>query len=222
MKDKNNISCKVVLVGDTGVGKTSIIERYINNKYDDNQKTTLVSSYTFKKIDIKKYNKSISLDIWDTAGQEVYRALSKNFYLNASIGILVYDITRKDSFDSIKDYWHEQLKTFGEENMIFCVTGNKTDLFQKEAIPEKEARNYAKSINALFHLVSFKDCVGIKDLFVDWGIKYLEINGLTKDNEDNKNPKDKDNKIVLDNKQVKKEKKKCCWNIKILFKYSLI
>jgi len=210
MKDKNNISCKVVLVGDTGVGKTSIIERYINNKYDDNQKTTLVSSYTFKKIDIKKYNKSISLDIWDTAGQEVYRALSKNFYLNASIGILVYDITRKDSFDSIKDYWHEQLKTFGEENMIFCVTGNKTDLFQKEAIPEKEARNYAKSINALFHLVSCKDCVGIKDLFEDCGKKYLEINGLTKDNEDNKNPKDKDNKIVLDNKQVKKEKKKCC------------
>ena len=210
MKDKNNISCKVVLVGDTGVGKTSIIERYINNKYDENQKTTLVSSYTFKKIDIKKYNKSISLDIWDTAGQEVYRALSKNFYLNASIGILVYDITRKDSFDSIKDYWHEQLKTFGEENMIFCVTGNKTDLFQKEAIPEKEARNYAKSINALFHLVSCKDCVGIKDLFEDCGKKYLEINGLTKDNEDNKNPKDKDNKIVLDNKQVKKEKKKCC------------
>ena len=210
MKDKNNISCKVVLVGDTGVGKTSIIERYINNKYDDNQKTTLVSSYTFKKIDIKKYNKSISLDIWDTAGQEVYRALSKNFYLNASIGILVYDITRKDSFDSIKDYWHEQLKTFGEENMIFCVTGNKTDLFQKEAIPEKEARSYAKSINALFHLVSCKDCVGIKDLFEDCGKKYLEINGLTKDDGDNKNAKDKDNKIVLDNKPVKKKKKKFC------------
>ena len=205
MKDKDNISCKVVLVGDTGVGKTSIIERYINNKYDENQKTTLVSSYTFKKIDIKKYNKSVSLDIWDTAGQEVYRSLSKNFYLNASIGILVYDISRKASFESIRDYWYEQLKTFGEEKMIFDVVGNKTDLFQKEEIPENEARNFAKSINAGFHLVSCKDCVGIKDLFEDCGRKYLEDNNLTKEDSNKKNR----NKIVLEENK-KSEKKKCC------------
>ena len=205
MKDKDNISCKVVLVGDTGVGKTSIIERYINDKYDENQKTTLVSSYTFKKIDIKKYNKSVSLDIWDTAGQEVYRSLSKNFYLNASIGILVYDISRKASFESIRDYWYEQLKTFGEEKMIFDVVGNKTDLFQREEVPENEARNFAKSINAGFHLVSCKDCVGIKDLFEDCGRKYLEDNDLTKEDSNKKNK----NKIVL--KEGKKsEKKKCC------------
>jgi small GTP-binding protein len=206
MKDKDNISCKVVLVGDTGVGKTSIIERYINNKYDENQKTTLVSSYTFKKIDIKKYNKSISLDIWDTAGQEVYRSLSKNFYLNASIGILVYDITRKASFESIRDYWHEQLKTFGEEKMVFDIVGNKTDLFQKEEVPENEARDFAKSINAGFHLVSCKDSVGIKDLFEDCGKKYLEDNDLTKEDSNNKKNK---NKIVLDNNK-KTEKKTCC------------
>ena len=205
MKDKDNISCKVVLVGDTGVGKTSIIERYINNKYDENQKTTLVSSYTFKKIDIKKYNKSIALDIWDTAGQEVYRSLSKNFYLNASIGILVYDITRKASFESIRDYWYEQLKTFGEEKMIFDVVGNKTDLFQREEVPENEARNFAKSINAGFHLVSCKDCVGIKDLFEDCGRKYLEDNDLTKEDSNKKNK----NKIVL-KEDKKSEKKKCC------------
>ncbi len=205
MKDKDNISCKVVLVGDTGVGKTSIIERYINDKYDENQKTTLVSSYTFKKIDIKKYNKSVSLDIWDTAGQEVYRSLSKNFYLNASIGILVYDISRKASFESIRDYWYEQLKTFGEEKMIFDVVGNKTDLFQREEVPENEARNFAKSINAGFHLVSCKDCVGIKDLFEDCGRKYLEDNDLTKEDSNKKNK----NKIVL-KEDKKSEKKKCC------------
>ena len=205
MKDKDNISCKVVLVGDTGVGKTSIIERYINDKYDGNQKTTLVSSYTFKKIDIKKYNKSVSLDIWDTAGQEVYRSLSKNFYLNASIGILVYDISRKASFESIRDYWYEQLKTFGEEKMIFDVVGNKTDLFQREEVPENEARNFAKSINAGFHLVSCKDCVGIKDLFEDCGRKYLEDNDLIKEDSNKKNK----NKIVLEEGK-KREKKKCC------------
>ena len=205
MKDKDNISCKVVLVGDTGVGKTSIIERYINNKYDDNQKTTLVSSYTFKKIDIKKYNKSVSLDIWDTAGQEVYRSISKNFYLNASIGILVYDISRKTSFESIKTYWYEQLKTFGEENMIFDVVGNKTDLFDHEEVPENEAKNFAKSMNAGFHLVSCKNSVGIKDLFEDCAKKYLEINNLTKENKINQNA----DKVTL-NSEKKKEKKGCC------------
>ena len=205
MKNQDNISCKVVLVGDTGVGKTSIIERYINNRYDENQKTTLVSSYTFKKIDIKKYNKSVSLDIWDTAGQEVYRSLSKNFYLNASIGILVYDISRKNSFESIKDYWFEQLKTFGEENMIFDIVGNKMDLYQNEEISEKEAREYAKSIGAGYHLVSCKQSVGIKDLFEDCAKRYLETSKLTEKN------KEKDNiSLSLDKNQTKKKKKKCC------------
>ena len=206
-KDKDNISCKIVLVGDTGVGKTSIIERYINNKYDENQKSTLVSSYTFKKIDIKQYNKTVSLDIWDTAGQEVYRALSKNFYLNASIGILVYDISRKTSFESIKDYWYEQLKTFGEEKMIFYIVGNKTDLFEQEEVSEDEAKKLAKSINAGFHLVSCKNSVGINDLFYNCAKKYLEDNNLTKDNNENKDKKN--DKVVL-SKHKKQNKKQCC------------
>ena len=209
MSDENDsINIKVVLVGDTGVGKTSILDRYINDKYDPNQKTTLVSSYTFKKLDIKKYNKSVSLDIWDTAGQEIYRALSKNFYLNASVGILVYDITRKSSFESIKEYWYDQLKTFGEENMIFEIVGNKMDLYQKEEISEEMARSYAKSIRAGFHLISCMENVGIKDLFEDCGKKYLEVNGLTESNaKGKKNSKNKGH-IKL-NKNIK-QKKKCC------------
>ena len=209
MSDENDsINIKVVLVGDTGVGKTSILDRYINDKYDPNQKTTLVSSYTFKKLDIKKYNKSVSLDIWDTAGQEIYRALSKNFYLNASVGILVYDITMKSSFESIKEYWYDQLKTFGEDNMIFEIVGNKIDLYQKEETSEDMVRSYAKSIRAGFHLISCKENVGIKDLFEDCGKKYLEVNGLTESNaKGKKNSKNKGN-IKL-NKNIK-QKKKCC------------
>ena len=207
--EKDNINIKVVLVGDTGVGKTSIIDRYINDKYDQNQKTTLVSSYTFKQLDIKKYNKTVSLDIWDTAGQELYRSLSKNFYLNASVGILVYDVTRKTSFDSLKNYWYEQLRTFGEEKMVFQIVGNKIDMYQKEEISEEEARNYAKSIRAGFHLISCRDNVGIKDLFEDCGKKYLENNGLTNDGNSGKKNKKKGN-IKLNKDKNTKEKKKCC------------
>ena len=210
MEDQNNITCKVVLVGDSGVGKTCIIQRYVNNNFDENTESTSASTYTYKVVNYSEYNKSISFDIWDTAGQELYRALAKNFYLNASIGILVYDIRRKSSFESIKDYWYEQLKSSGEENMVFGIAGNKCDLFQEEEVPEEEARKYAKSIGAVFHLTSCKETIGIDELFQELGKKYLETNNMI-DTSGNKENKDK---IVLEKDKVinsqKVKKKKCC------------
>ena len=209
MEWKDNITCKVVLVGESGVGKTCIIQRYVNNNYNENTESTSTSTYTYKSIDYKALNKSISFDIWDTAGQELYRALAKNFYLNASIGILVYDIRRKQSFEAIKDYWHEQLKEFGEENMVFGVAGNKCDLFQEEEVTEEEGKKFAKSIGAIFHLTSCKESIGIDELFEECGRKYLEVNNLITEN-----TKEKSDKIVLNKNNANNEgegkKRKCC------------
>jgi small GTP-binding protein len=80
---ENNTTCKVVLVGNAGVGKTCIIERYIHDTYNPESETTITSSNNYKVVNFDEYNQSISFDIWGTAGQEVYRALAKNFYLNA-------------------------------------------------------------------------------------------------------------------------------------------
>ena len=190
----NNITCKVVLVGDSGVGKTCIIQRYVNNNYSENTESTSASTYTYKVVDYKQFNKSISFDIWDTAGQELYRALAKNFYLNASIGILVYDVRRKESFNSIKDYWYEQLKVSGEENMVFGVAGNKCDLFQEEQVSEEEGKKFAKSIGAVFHLTSCKESIGIDELFEECGKKYLEDNQMINDTNKGK----ESGNIVLD------------------------
>ena len=178
MQNTDNITCKVVLVGDTGVGKTCIIQRYVNDKYQENVESTITSTYTYKNLECKKYKKSISFDIWDTAGQELYRALAKNFYLNATIGILVYDIRRRDSFNSIKEYWYEQLKESGEENIIIGIAGNKCDLFQEEQVTEDEGKQFAKSIGAVFRLTSCKENIGIDELFEECGEKYLEVNNL--------------------------------------------
>ena len=209
MEGKDNITCKVVLVGESGVGKTCIIQRYVNNDYNENTESTSTSTYTYKSIDYKNLNKSISFDIWDTAGQELYRALAKNFYLNASIGILVYDIRRKKSFEAIKDYWYEQLKEFGEENMVFGVAGNKCDLFQEEEVSEEEGKKFAKSIGAIFHLTSCKESIGIDELFEECGRKYLEVNNLITENN-----KENNNKIVLgknnENNEGEGKKRKCC------------
>jgi len=202
----NNITCKVVLVGDSGVGKTCIIQRYVNDNYNENSESTITSSYTYKKLDYKQYNKSISFDIWDTAGQELYRALAKNFYLNASIGILVYDIRRRDSFESLKNYWHEQLKVSGEDNMVLAVAGNKCDLFTDEKVTEAEGKQYAKEIGAVFRLTSCKESIGIEELFEECGKKYLENNNLIEVKEPKKD------KFNLNNSGGKSngKKKKCC------------
>ena len=207
----NNITCKVVLVGDSGVGKTCIIQRYVNNNYNENTESTSASTYTYKVVDYKQFNKSISFDIWDTAGQELYRALAKNFYLNASIGILVYDVRRKESFESIKDYWYEQLKVSGEENMVFGVAGNKCDLFQEEQVSEDEGKKFAKSIGAVFHLTSCKESIGIDELFEECGKKYLEDNQMINDTNKGK----EGGNIVLDKNNNKEagsnnRRRKCC------------
>ena len=207
----NNITCKVVLVGDSGVGKTCIIQRYVNNNYNENTESTSASTYTYKVVDYKQFNKSISFDIWDTAGQELYRALAKNFYLNASIGILVYDVRRKESFQSIKDYWYEQLKVSGEENMVFGVAGNKCDLFQEEQVTEEEGKKFAKSIGAVFHLTSCKESIGIDELFEECGKKYLEDNQMINDTNKGK----ESGNIVLDKNNNKEagsnnRRRKCC------------
>jgi Ras-related protein Rab-22 len=106
----NIINCKSILIGETGVGKTCIIERFILDDFNKNQISSSGASYTKKTLDFPEYNKSIDLEIWDTAGQEKYRGIAKIFYKEAKIIILVYDITNHKSFDEIKDYWYNQIK----------------------------------------------------------------------------------------------------------------
>ena len=212
MESQDNITCKVVLVGDTGVGKTCIIQRYVNNDFKETVESTVASTYTYKVVEYPKYNRSISFDIWDTAGQELYRALAKNFYLNASIGILVYDIRRKDSFESVKNYWYDQLKESGEENMIIGIAGNKCDLFQDEEVTEEEGKKFAQSVGAVFKATSCKESIGIDELFEECGKKYLEVNNLLNTNKKGKkeNVKLTNNTNENTNNNGNKGKKKCC------------
>jgi len=200
----SDISLKVVLVGETATGKTCIIERFVNEKYLDNPDSTISAAYKNKSIQIG--DQKLSLDIWDTAGQEIYRAVNQNFYLNATIGIMVYDITRLETFKELKKYWYEQLKTSGDEDMVFGIAGNKCDLLSQEKVDEKEARAYAKEIDAVFFLTSSKENVGISNIFEECGKKYLEKNKLKESK--------KDKGITISKDDFKgdqeKKKKKCC------------
>ena len=198
---------KIAILGSCGVGKTCITTRYIKNEYNKDTKSTDGANYQQKIF--TRGNKTVQFDIWDTAGQELYRALARNFYLNASIGILVYDIRRKDSFESIKDYWYDQLKNSGEENIVFGVAGNKCDLFQEEKVTEKEAKEFANQIGAVFQLTSCKESIGIDELFEELGRKYLEKNNLIdKDSGNNQ----KEGGVTLSKADAKnnRSKNRCC------------
>ena len=107
---KNLLEYKVVIIGESGVGKTSIIKRYCCNEFSSQHNKTLSNQYCQKEVFIKDYNQSIKFAIWDTVGIADYRSLAKIFYKEASIIILIYDITNKESFEEIKNYWIKDIK----------------------------------------------------------------------------------------------------------------
>ena len=210
-KNKSNIpQCKVVLLGDSGVGKTCIISRYISGQFDENSASTNGASYASKQVDYEHLKKSVMLDIWDTAGQEKYKSLTKFFYKDAAVAVLVYDITSKESFDNLKKYWYQQIQENGDKNLILGIAGNKCDLYETEAVNESEAREFAKSIGAIFGLTSASNNTGITELFTDIGNRFLDPSFQQKKKEENEENKGQEGsgKITLDKNEVKNEKKK--------------
>ena len=118
MEDDENVKvCKVIFLGELGVGKTCIIDRFINDNFTDEQKT-IIPTYTVKTMTFDEFQgKSVNFEIWDTAGLEKYHALTKMFYKNAGVAILVYDITNKKSFEKIQKYWSIQIKKFSPKDI---------------------------------------------------------------------------------------------------------
>ena len=190
---------KIILLGDSGVGKTCIINRYIYNQYNPNTDTTLGSSYSSKSI--KKNNIEYKLNLWDTTGQEKYHSITNLFIKGASVVILVYSIESLSSFEGL-NYWYNSIKENLEgSDYILAIIGSKSDLIkdEEEAVPEDEARKFAQERNAIFKLVSSKeDPGGINNLF------NIILEQLIK-----KNIARKNDSVVIENKKTKK-KKKCC------------
>ena len=201
--------CKVVLVGESGVGKTCIISRFISSAFDFNVSSTNGASYASKNVQYDKLGKSLLLDVWDTAGQEKYRSLTKFFYKDAKVAILVYDITRQSSFDSLTNYWYKEVKEHGPENIVLGIAGNKCDLYEQEEVNENQAREFAQSIGAIFALTSAQNNSGINELFRDVGNKYLDPNFQQKLEEEKEEKKQEgQTNIVLDKKEAEKPQKK--------------
>ena len=152
--DENPIRCKTILVGNSGVGKTSIISRYLG-KFNPKEKTTIGASFT-NKLEVVN-DKKILFEIWDTAGQERYRSINNIFYQDAYICLLVYDITKKQTFDDIKEYWYKSVLDEATENIIFHIVGNKIDLISEEEVGRNEVKDYCDKIGVDVSFISAKE-----------------------------------------------------------------
>ena len=167
------IPCKVVLLGETGVGKTSILTKYITGTFSHIVMTSTGTSFVTKNIDIDGNNK-IKFQIWDTAGQEKYRSLAKIFYQSAAVAILVYDITIRKSFNGIKEYWAKEIKENSPKDIILALCANKSDCYLDQQVPTQEGKDLAKELNAIFMCTSAKDGNGIDDLFKLIAEKFID------------------------------------------------
>ena len=198
---------KITLIGNSGVGKTSIINQYIDQTFDEANAATIGANYSEKVI--TKNNKEYELNIWDTAGQEKFHSLGKHFYKDAYIVCLVYDITSQDSLDQLKEIWYPDIKKYGEKYTILAVVGNKSDLYENDNLAdENQAKEFAQSINATFMLTSAKTGDGIEKLFDTLVDKFLssDFNSKYKEMKQIKG----EIKVLKPNEGEKKKKKGFC------------
>ena len=204
-------SFKVVLVGESGVGKTSIITQFIDQTFQEDQQSTTGGTFSTKSV-ICDNGKTLKFEIWDTAGQERYRSLTKMFYKDANAAVLVYDITRKDSFEELQNYWSQQIKESSPSNIILAVAANKSDLIKEEAVEEETARAFANELGAIFVSTTATTVESINELFIEIAKKYTNATDIKikgdDDGQDQAEEKNDNVKLSKDKANEKKEKKK--------------
>ena len=211
---------KIILLGESGVGKTNLIQVALDQPFQKEKISTLISSYYESEIIIQ--NKKYIYTLWDTAGQEVYRSLNKSFIKDSKIVILVFAINNRKSFEEI-DYWINSVKESLEENKyIMALVANKSDLFDEQEIPDEEIMKKGKELNIKTKITSAaEDSVGFK-MFLEELLKDLVKSGIPLDRRqtfaleeeiDEGNDEDKNNNENENNKNTGnkgKKKKKCC------------
>ena len=209
-KDKSKIkliALKIILVGDVAVGKTSIIGRYINNSFDDEYKCTVQAERQTKIIKEDDYT-LIKLNIWDTVGQEKFRSLTRQYFQDSQGAIIVFDITKKKTFDYISK-WIDDINNYGNNDTVIIILGNKSDLTAEREISENEIKNKLNK-EYLYFEVSAKNGNNISMAF-DKIIKLIMENRRINERK-NKLRKEEEKPKSLTNldHNLNEKSKKCC------------
>jgi small GTP-binding protein len=202
-EDVDSEEIKIILIGDSGVGKTNLINTCVGLDFNESENPTITGYFNSKTMEVN--DRTYSLNLWDTAGQESYRGLTQLFFRGAELVILVYDITSRKTFESLDEWYEISEDTINNEH-IYGIVGNKNDLFVKAEITEEEGDNYAKSKKAKFKLVSAKETPEsfvkfVEELVMDY--KKIDINNRRKSVKLNKVKKDKEHNSKIKDKCIK-------------------
>ncbi|KAK4373611.1 hypothetical protein RND71_008995 [Anisodus tanguticus] len=204
---------KVVLIGDSAVGKSQILARFARNEFSLDSKATIGVEFQTRTLVIQ--HKSVKAQIWDTAGQERYRAVTSAYYRGAVGAMLVYDITKRQTFDHIPR-WLEELRAHADRNIVIILIGNKTDLEDQRAVPTEDAKEFAQKEGLFFLETSALEATNVEDAFSTVLIEIFNIvnkkNLAADENQSNGNPASLAGKKILvpGPAQVIPEKKACC------------
>ncbi|EGZ17377.1 hypothetical protein PHYSODRAFT_346157 [Phytophthora sojae] len=155
---------KLVLLGDTAVGKSCLVVRFVRDEFFEFQEPTIGAAFLTQTVGLED-GLTVKFEIWDTAGQERYRSLAPMYYRGAAAAIVVYDVTNKDSFTGAKS-WVKELQRRGDPNVVIALAGNKADLEARRKVEFEEAHQYAEDNDILHMETSAKTAVNVKDLFV--------------------------------------------------------
>ena len=193
-----DVKYKIMVLGESKVGKTSLIRKYTKNQFGGVYLTTVGMDFQDKIIDIE--NTKVRLQIWDTAGQERFRNVTKSYFQSSHGFVLVYDITDETTFEKT-NFWMDQIKLNGPKNAKLILVGNKCDLSNERKVSIEEGEKRAKDNNIKFFESSAKDGTNVNEMFLELGkLIYQDSKG-----------KEEKNSLKLENAtKSKKEKKKCC------------
>ena len=200
---------KIILIGSSGVGKSSLLQRYIQKAFNESYASTIGVDFFMKSINIGE--KSIKLQLWDTAGTEKFRSITTGYYRGADAAFVVFDLSSKNSYNAVGEWienYYKYKNPDSEKNVV--LIGNKVDLVDKREVTKEEAENYVKANNIFYFETSAKEGDNVEECFNFIAKKLLEQFENKKDNEEDKK------KDVIKNDQLKKDsvviigEKKCC------------
>ncbi len=155
---------KFIIIGEAGVGKTNLVHRFAKGEFNEKYAVTLGIDFLSSYIQVEE--KFFNLELWDTAGSEQFKSITKGYYNNSACAIIVYDITDRTSFLSIKQ-WIEDCKNYTNKNIIFVLVGNKIDLNFNRVVEKEEGQNFADENNMIFYETSALTAENVENVFFD-------------------------------------------------------
>ena len=204
--ESSEMMFKIIIIGNSSTGKTKIIDRYLKNNFEDNSIPTLGFQMNKKEFQIEQ--DKITVQIWDTAGQEKYNSLTSSYYKNAKGALVVYDITDKGSFNKIEKLV-DDLKNGSDKNIYIILVGNKNDLEDQRKVTKEEGEKFAQEHNYIFHEISAKTGEGFSELFYKKIFEQIRI----KFRPAGQQPAPQTNEVKFNiekEEKVEEKKRRCC------------